>query len=153
MTDAKATQIDSTFSMTCSVAIDIAAPPSAIWARLTNAKDYPTWNSTVTSITGEIATGNKLVMKVPYSPKRDFTPKVLEMETDKRMVWGDGARGIFRGERTYTLTPTSNGKTEFAMSETFAGLMLPMIKGSFPDFPKTFDRYAQDLKKACEGKG
>lgn len=150
MPDARATKTESTFRLTCAVAIDIAAPPAAIWARLINAKDYPTWNSTVTSLEGEIAKGNKLVMKVPYSPKRDFTPKVLEMETDKRMVWGDGMPGMFRGERTYTLTPTAGGKTEFAMSETFAGVMLPMIKGSLPDFVPTFDQYAQDLKRACE---
>jgi len=150
MTDAKATKIQTTFSMTCSVSIDIAAPPAAIWARLTNAKDFPTWNSTVTSLQGDIAVGNELVMKVPYSKDRDFTPKVLAMDPEKSMVWGDGAKGIFRGERTYTLTPVAGGKTEFRMSETFAGLMLPMIKGSLPDFPPTFDQYAADLKKACE---
>jgi hypothetical protein len=150
MSDAKASKTQSTFSMTCTVSIDIAAPPSAIWARLTNAKDYPSWNTGVTSLTGEVAKGNKLVMKVPYSPDRDFTPKVLEMDTDKRMVWGDGMPGVFRGERIYTLTPTAAGKTEFKMTETFAGLLLPMIKGSLPDFVPTFDQYAQDLKRACE---
>jgi hypothetical protein len=29
--------------------------------------------------------------------------------------------------------------------------MLPMIKGSLPDFAPIFDRYAADLKRACEG--
>jgi hypothetical protein len=37
------------------------------------------------------------------------------------------------------------------MEETFKGLMLPMIKGSLPDFRPVFDQYVADLKRACEG--
>jgi hypothetical protein len=37
------------------------------------------------------------------------------------------------------------------MVEHFRGAMLPMSKGSLPDFAPVFDRYAADLKKACEG--
>jgi hypothetical protein len=149
MSDASATKIESTFRLQYAVAIDIAAPPSKIWARLTNAKEFPSWNSTVSSIEGEIAKGNKLVMKVPYST-RAFTPSVIELEADKRMVWGDGMAPIFRGERTYTLTPSAGGKTTFSMVEVFAGMMLPLIKGSLPDFRSSFDQYAADLKRACE---
>jgi hypothetical protein len=36
------------------------------------------------------------------------------------------------------------------MTEVFAGLMLPMIKGSLPDFGPIFEQYAADLKKAAE---
>ena len=37
------------------------------------------------------------------------------------------------------------------MVEVFSGVMLPMIKGSLPDFGPVFERYALDLKKAAEG--
>jgi hypothetical protein len=37
------------------------------------------------------------------------------------------------------------------MRETFAGVMLPMIRGSLPDFAPVFETYAQDLKRAAEG--
>jgi hypothetical protein len=37
------------------------------------------------------------------------------------------------------------------MDEVFEGLMLPMIKGSLPDFGPVFDRYGADLQAACEG--
>lgn len=36
------------------------------------------------------------------------------------------------------------------MAETFRGLMLPMIKGSLPDFRAAFDQFADDLEHACE---
>jgi hypothetical protein len=53
--------------------------------------------------------------------------------------------------RTFTLTPKGDGSTEFAMKEEFSGLMLPMIKGSLPDFAPIFEAYAEDLKRAAEG--
>ena len=45
---------ESTFRLSYAVSIDIAAPASAVWARLTDAKSFPKWNSTVSSIDGEI---------------------------------------------------------------------------------------------------
>jgi hypothetical protein len=36
------------------------------------------------------------------------------------------------------------------MTEVFEGLAQPLIKGSLPDFRTIFDRYAADLKRACE---
>lgn len=57
---------------------------------------------------------------------------------------------MFRGTRTFELTPDEGG-TRFAMHERFGGLMLPMIRGSLPDFREPFDRFASDLRRACEG--
>jgi hypothetical protein len=37
------------------------------------------------------------------------------------------------------------------MKEEFSGVMLPMIKGSLPDFAPVFEAYAGDLKRAAEG--
>jgi hypothetical protein len=37
------------------------------------------------------------------------------------------------------------------MQEVFTGIMLPMIKGSLPDFGPAFETYAADLKRAAEG--
>lgn len=67
------------------------------------------------------------------------------------MQWSDGFAPMFKGVRTFTLTPKGNGVTEFAMTEVFSGLMLPMIKGSLPDFRDAFETYARDLKRAAEG--
>lgn len=140
---------DSMFRMECRVAIPIAAPPQRIWALLTNAAEFPRWNSTVTSVGGTIALGERLEIRVPVSD-RTFTPKVTELVEGRRMVWSDGMAPMFKGERTFTLTPRADGTTEFEMVESFAGLMLPMIKRSLPDFGPVFDRYALDLKSEAE---
>jgi hypothetical protein len=36
------------------------------------------------------------------------------------------------------------------MHESFAGVMLPMIRGSLPDFAPAFEAYAADLRREAE---
>jgi hypothetical protein len=143
------TKTESTFRLEYSVSVAIAAPPDAIWRRLTDAKGFPSWNSTVTSIDGEIALGHKLAIQVPLAPGRTFKPKVVAFEPHREMVWADGFAPMFKGRRTFTLAPNADGTTQFTMTEVFTGIMLPMIKGSLPDFGPAFDRYAADLQRAC----
>jgi len=66
------------------------------------------------------------------------------------MVWKDGFAPMFSGVRTFSLTPKSDGTTDFSMIEVFKGIMLPLIKGSLPDFKPNFEQYALDLKAAAE---
>ena len=48
--EAKATTVKSTFSRETSVSISILADAGIVWKLLTNASDYPRWNSTVVSV-------------------------------------------------------------------------------------------------------
>ena len=148
--DGRAVKKRETFRMECGVSIRIQAKPEQIWSLLTNAAEFPRWNSTVTSIEGQIALGQKIAVRVPIAPKRVFKLKVSAFEPGRRMVWQDGAPPMFKGVRTYTLSPATDGSTEFSMVEVFSGLMLPMIAGSLPDFAPAFERYAADLKRAAE---
>lgn len=150
MSNGRAQKSATTFRMECKVALAIGAKPRTIWGLLTDAGRFPKWNSTVTSIEGDIALGSKLKLKVPSAPGRTFTPSVTELESEKRMVWSDGFAPMFKGVRTYELSPGPDGSTVFSMTEVFSGLMLPMIKGSLPDFGPVFEQYAKDLKSAAE---
>jgi hypothetical protein len=140
---------ESMFSLAYTVSAEILATPERVWALLTDAAGFPAWNEAVTRIDGTIALGEKLAIQVPIAPGRTFTPKVIGFDPARRMVWGDGFAPMFRGERTFTLTPTPDG-VRFEMNETFTGLFLPMIKGSLPDFRPAFDTYAACLKRAAE---
>jgi len=153
MTDdkAKATKSAGAFSMDCAVRTTIHATPERIWALLTDAPAFARWNSTVTSIEGKIAEGGRLEIKVPFA-KRTFKAKVSEVAPARSMTWSDGFAPMFKGVRTFVLTPKGDGSTEFAMRERFSGLMLPMIKGSLPDFAPLFETYANDLKRAAESR-
>lgn len=145
-----ATKTNSAFKMSCAVSCNIKAPAEKIWALLTTAENFPVWNSTVTSMKGKIALGQKLELKVTLDPKRTFTPKVSTFEPAAKMEWSDGMAPMFKGVRTFTLAPKNDGSTDFSMIEVFAGVMLPMIKGSLPDFGPAFETYAADLKREAE---
>jgi uncharacterized protein YndB with AHSA1/START domain len=147
----RAAKTSGAFRMDCAITTSIRASPERIWALLTDAAGFPTWNSTVTRIEGRFAEGEKLKIVVPTAKDRVFTPKVKKLEPNRLMVWSDGMAPMFKGERTFTLTPNKDGTTAFAMREEFTGLMLPIIKNSLPDFAPVFETYASDLKRAAEG--
>ena len=149
MSDAKITQDHSAFSLACGVEINIQATAEKIWGILTDAKDFPRWNSTVTSIQGDIQEGQQLKINVPGT-ERAFTPKVSGVVPNERMTWTGGFAPMFKGVRTFELKRRGDGTTDFAMQERFSGLMLPMIKSSLPDFGPVFERYAGDLKNEAE---
>ena len=72
------------------------------------------------------------------------------MVPNERMTWTGGFFPIFKGVRTFELRPCGDGSTDFVMSERFSGLMLPLVKGSLPDFRPVFERYPNDLKHEAE---
>lgn len=144
------TKEKSTFRRSVAVAVRIDAKPDRVWSLLTNAEDFPRWNSTITSMEGTIAVGEKVSLKVPIAPDRTFNLKVVEMVPEQKMVWADGFAPMFRGVRTWTLSEGEDGSTSFHMAEVMTGLMLPMIGGSLPDFGPPFETYAADLKREAE---
>lgn len=140
----------STFRTQTTIAAEINASPDKIWRLLTDASYFPRWNSTVTEVQGKIAEGEQLKLRVRASPKRVFKPTVTEFQPLRQMTWAEGAAPMFRGVRTFTLTPTGNGTTKFTMEETLRGLMLPLVKGALPEFGPIFETYASDLKREAE---
>lgn len=141
----------STFAMQYSVTADIKASPAKIWTYLTDATNYPSWNSTVSKVEGNIALNEKIKVFAKISPDRAFPVKVAVLEPHKKMVWQGGMPlGLFKGVRTFTLTPTANGYTQLKMVEDFSGLMLPLMAGSIPDLRPAFEDFAKDLKKVTE---
>ncbi len=139
-----------TFTMACAVTATVKAKPEAVWALLTDAVKFPSWNSTVTQIEGEIADGQRLKLTVPSAPGRVFSPKVAIVDQGRLMTWSDGFSPMFKGVRTFSLTANADGTTEFSMAEEFSGLMLPLIKRALPDFQLVFQVYAEDLQRAAE---
>jgi uncharacterized protein YndB with AHSA1/START domain len=141
----KATTIKSTFSRATAVRIEIKADPAIVWALLTQAFDYPRWNSTITSLEGKIAVGEKIKLKSTLDAKRTFKLKVMEVEIEKKLVWGDR-----QGSRVYLITSNANGTVIFSMTEKIGGLMFPLYAKMIPSFDASFEQFASDLKKEAE---
>lgn len=147
--DGQARVLDGERYLQYRVGINIAAPPDRVWGLLTDAPNYPQWNSTINEIGGSIALGEEIALKAKIDPDRTFELTVAEFDEPKKMVWADGGNA-FSGVRTFTLTAREDGTTDFTMAEVLKGSMMGMIEGKLPDFRPSFEQFAADLKVAAE---
>lgn len=128
----------------------INAKPETIWSIITDASSYPEWEPNVVRIEGTIAPGNKVTAYTKHAPDRAFPAKVTEFVPNQKMAWTGGMPfGLFKGVRTFTLTPKGDD-TEFTLREEFSGPMLFMIKGSIPDQTEIFQNFVKGLKERAE---
>lgn len=141
----KATTVRKTFSRTTSVSTEIQADAAIVWALLTNAADFPRWNSTVVSIEGNILSGEKIKLKSTLDPKRTFKLKVKKFSPEKELAWGDAM-----GKRRYLLENLGKNRVKFTMTEKIGGPIFPLFAGKIPSFDASFDQFAADLKKEAE---
>ncbi|MBI1881673.1 MAG: hypothetical protein HYR94_26140, partial [Chloroflexi bacterium] len=88
------------------------------------------------------------------SPGRAFPVKVTEFVPGQKMTWASGMPlGLFKGERTFPLSPQSHGAAEFTVREVFSGPLLPLIGRSIPDLTSAFEQFAAGLKNRAERAG
>jgi hypothetical protein len=128
----------------------VDAPPERIWALLTDAAAYPSWNPAVVALEGRIAPGERLAVTSSANPSRAFPVRVATLEPPRRMVWAGGMPlGLFRGVRTFSLEP-EDGRTRFRMREDYSGPLLPLIGRSMPDMQPSFDQFAAAVKERAE---
>jgi hypothetical protein len=135
------------------VTAEIDAPAERIWAIITDAPAYAEWDSGVEKVEGRIAPGEKIKVFSEMNPGRGFPVRVTEFEPPARMTWTGGMPlGLFKGVRTFALTPGPNSSTRFEMRESFSGPLLPLMRRSMPDFGPSFEQYAAGLKALAENR-
>ena len=125
----------------------IDAGPDAIWKVLTDARGYADWDSGVEKVEGTIAPGETIKVHSEASRGRAFPVKVTGFEAGRSMTWSGGMPlGLFKGVRTFTLSP-DNGGTRFHMREEYSGPLLPMIWRTMQDLGPSFEQFARGLKE------
>jgi hypothetical protein len=128
----------------------IAADADAVWAILVDGPGYAGWDSGVRSVEGTIAAGERTKVVSEANPGRTFPVKVTEFQPPRSMTWSGGMPlGLFRGVRTFSLTPEDGG-TKFTMREEYSGPLLPLIWRSMPDLGPSFRQFADGLKARAE---
>ena len=113
--EGKATTIRKTFSRETSVWTTIFANPAIVLALLTGVSDFSRWNSTVTSIKGEIRQGETIELKSILDEKRTFKLKIKEFVPEKRLAWGDS-----QGSRVYMIDQANGGGILFRCRKRLA---------------------------------
>ena len=133
-----------------SASITINAPAETVWKILSDAGNYPRWDLTMDHIEGKLDLGETVKFFTKLSSQA-FPVKVTTFEPGKRMVLTGGLPlGLFKSERTHTLTPAGKGVIEFHTEEIFSGLLLPVFGKNIPDLTENFKGFVVALKKQAE---
>ena len=130
---------------------EINASPEAIWAILVDGANYPAWESGVVGVSGKIANGATIKVVSAANPGRAFPVTVTEFNPGRSMTWSGGMPlGLFKGVRTFRLTPTGEGTTRFDLREEYSGPLLGLMWRSMPDLGPSFSQFARGLKAHAE---
>ncbi|GJM43090.1 MAG: hypothetical protein DHS20C20_33720 [Ardenticatenaceae bacterium] len=129
----------------------INAPAQTVWDILVNPAGYPEWDPGMVRVEGTLALGEKVKFFTKFSPDQAFAVKVTGFEPGKKMVFTGGMPlGLFKSERTHTLTAVEGGQVVFHTEETFSGLLLPIFGRTIPDLTESFEAFSAGLKHAAE---
>jgi hypothetical protein len=130
--------------------VDIAASSEAVWAVLTEGAGWAGWDSGVDGVDGSIAPGSTITIRSKAAPGRTFPVKVTTFDPSRTLVFSGGMPlGLFRGVRTYRLTPSGLG-TRFEMREEYSGPLASIMWRSMPDLGPSFAQFAKGLKARVE---
>lgn len=139
---------------TVSSTIDIDAPPSQVWAVLTDLAAYPEWNPLFPKASGQIAVGERLTLASRPTVGRSMTirPKLLAVQPGTELRWVASVPGIIGGEHSYILTAVGGG-TRLVQSETFRGLLVPLSGKAITAIEGDFAALNRALKQRVEEPG
>jgi uncharacterized protein YndB with AHSA1/START domain len=136
-----------------SASTTIHASPEVVWKILTDTNGYPNWDPAMDHIEGKLALGETVKFFTKLSSQA-FPVKVTACEPNRKLVLTGGMPlGLFKSERTHTLTPGREGQTTFKTEEIFSGLLLPIFGRTIPDLTENFRAFVAGLKKQAETGG
>jgi len=122
-------------------AIDIAAPPRAVWDVLVDFAAYPDWNPFIRRLQGEARVGARLEVTVqpPGGKPMTFKPTVLAAEPARELRWLGRVLmpGLFDGEHGFRLEATAGG-CRLHHGETFGGILVPLFGKMLDDTERGF---------------
>ena len=129
----------------------INASPEAVWSVLSDGATWQTWDSGVDAVDGKIEMGERIKIRSQAAPGRAFPVKVTRFDPPARLRFSGGMPlGLFRGVRTYEVSPGADGRVTFRMREDYTGPLVPLIWRSMPDLGPSFQQFATGLKQRVE---
>ena len=132
--------------------IEIDAPPSRVWAVLTDPQSMGSWNPFMQSMAGPLKEGGRLLVEIAPPNRRamTFRPKVLRVLPERELRWLGTLLipGLFNGEHYFLLNPAGDGATRFTQGERFSGLLVTAFekRGMLKATQQGFDAMNAALK-------
>lgn len=134
-------------------AIDIDAPPEAVWEVLTDTDAYPEWNPHVVRFGGTLAVGERATVTVRQSGRENsIGVRVTECDRPHRLEWVGklGLGALFLGTHAFELEPLDGGeRTRFVNTESSRGVLAGFVVE--PDAREAYEAMNAALKSRVEG--
>ncbi|PSQ08165.1 SRPBCC domain-containing protein [Halobacteriales archaeon QS_6_71_20] len=107
--------------------VEIAAPPSAVWAVLVGFETYREWNPLIRRVDGRPEPGHRLRVVIAQRglPPTLIAPEVTRVVPERELSWRSAAPipGAFDASHSFLLEPVDGGsRTRFTQTETFGGV-------------------------------
>lgn len=141
----------------------INSPPDRVWALLTDAAGYETWNPEILGVVGRFAPGAKIKARVKVKAGNGkMAVRMVGMRITAFEPLGAGARrarmewtgglplGLFKGVRILSVAPGSRGGTDFRMDLKMSGPLAGPILKSIGDRQPEIDSFTAGLKARAE---
>jgi hypothetical protein len=136
--------------------IDIDAPPSAVWAVLTDTGSYPDWNPFIRRFSGDLREGAKLDVRIepPGGRAMTFNPTVLTVDNERELRWLGRflLRGLFDGEHIFELEALGDARTRFTQAERFTGILVRAFGSTLDKTELGFEQMNSALKARAEAR-
>jgi hypothetical protein len=105
----------------------------------------------VERIEGTIGPGQRFKAFTKLSPGRPFPVTVTEFVPNERMTRSGGIpSGLFKGVRSFNLSPSGDGSVVCTVREEFTGPPLSSLARSLPDMTRPFEDFAAGLNARTE---
>lgn len=135
--------------VTTHVQIQIAAPPTKVWALLIDAPSWPKWQKHIESVTavGPLASGRSFSWRTGGT---NIHSQVQLFEPERRLSW-TGTALTAKAVHVWELKPESGNQTLLAMKESMDGTLMAEIYSS-KKLTETDTEWLVALKRAAEEK-
>jgi len=148
------TRLDSSGMRELRREIDIDAPPSAVWAVLTDTGSYSDWNPFIRRVSGDLREGAKLEVRIepPGGRTMTFKPIVLTVENERELRWLGRLLlpGLFDGEHIFRIEALGEGRTRFTQAERFSGILVRAFGTTLEKTELGFEQMNTALKAQAE---
>lgn len=115
--------------MILSVSIEISASPEAVWKVLTDFSQYALWNRFTPEVQCTGRVGDPVQLRVYMS--EGGAARIVQLtlntwQTDRQFCWGADNPAL-RVNRCQILTALADGRTQYTSTESFEGILTPVV--------------------------
>jgi hypothetical protein len=136
--------------------IEINVPAARVWALLTDFDRIGSWNPFIKSISGTLAQGARLSVRIvpPGKSGMRFKPTVLSVRPERELRWLGHlfVPGIFDGEHYFLLEPIGEQRTRLTQGEKFSGVLVGLLSGMLSATKAGFQAMNMALRLQAEQK-